>query len=300
MNQESPKKNKDIQDQAKKNRGTEHQGTKEKFWFDENQDKLFKIGKHKGENWAEIVAFHLATLLGISCAKYEPGSLPEESPTKYGVISQSFINKRDGERLINANEFLAQLIKNYDPDKTYRQENYTFSRSIALIKVLIPPLKEKSIKQFIGYLIFDVWIGNQDRHHENWGFVASSTELSLAPSFDHASSMGCRVGDTEKQERLNTKDTGYNVEAFSSKAKTAMYNNDGKILKTYELSELCHKHYPEESCFWIQKIKQVSEQDIAKCFESLPENWMSDIDKKFTTKLLQANQKQLKKLCIKN
>ncbi len=38
----------------------------------------------------------------------------------------------------------------------------------------------------------------------------------------------------------------------------------------------------------------------AKCFESLPENWMSDIDKKFTTKLLQANQKQLKKLCIKN
>jgi hypothetical protein len=67
MNQECPKKNKDIQDQAKKNRGTEHQGTKAKFWFDENQDKLFKIGKHKRENWAEIVAFQNTLLIPINC-----------------------------------------------------------------------------------------------------------------------------------------------------------------------------------------------------------------------------------------
>lgn len=105
--------------------------------------------------------------------------------------------------------------------------------------------------------------------------------------------------DTEKQERLNTRDTGYSVEAFSSKAKTAMYN-DGKILKTYELSALCYKHYPEEYHFWVEKINQVSEQDMVKCFGELPENWMSDIDKKFTIKLLQANQKQLNKLCVKN
>lgn len=299
MNQESPEKNQDIEDQDKKNRGTEHQGTKEKFWFGKNQDKLFKIGKHEGENWAEIVACHLATLLDIPCAKYTPGSIQENSKTTYGVISQSFVNKKEGGRLINANEFLTKLIKNYDPDKAYKQRNYTFSQSIALIKLLTPNLKESPIKQFIGYLVFDVWIGNQDRHHENWGFVASSTGLYLAPSFDHASSMGCRVGDIEKQERLNTKDTGYSVEAFSSKAKTAMYN-DGKILKTYELSKLCYKHYPNEYCFWTQKINQISKQDIIKCFESLPENWMSDIDKKFTTKLLQANQKQLNKLCVKN
>jgi hypothetical protein len=81
MNQESPEKNQDIEDQDKKNRGTEHQGTKEKFWFGKNQDKLFKIGKHKGENWAEIVACHLATLLDIPCAKYTLGSIQENSKT---------------------------------------------------------------------------------------------------------------------------------------------------------------------------------------------------------------------------
>ena len=24
---------------------------------------------------------------------------------------------------------------------------------------------------FVGYLLLDAWIGNTDRHHENWGFV---------------------------------------------------------------------------------------------------------------------------------
>ncbi len=81
---------------SKDNQGIEHQGTKEKFWFGEKQDKLFKIGKHEGENWAEIVAFHLATLLDIPCAEYMPGSLRKDSQIKYGVISQSFINKEDG------------------------------------------------------------------------------------------------------------------------------------------------------------------------------------------------------------
>jgi hypothetical protein len=47
-------------------------------------------------------------------------------------------------------------------------------------------------------------------------------------------------------------------------------------------------------------FRDAYQQDIIKCFESLPENWMSDVDKKFTTKLLQANQKQLNKLCVKN
>jgi hypothetical protein len=158
MNQESPKKNKDIQDQAKKNRGTEHQGTKEKFWFDENQDKLFKIGKHKGENWAEIVAFHLATLLGISFAKYEPGSLPEESPTKYGVISQSFINKKDGERLINANEFLAQLIKNYDPDNTHQYADYTNQLP------LIPLSKTQLLCAYLWFSVLDFPLFRDNLH----------------------------------------------------------------------------------------------------------------------------------------
>ncbi len=292
---------KNIDKVPNKNQGTEHQGTKQKFWFGENQDQLFKIGKHKGENWAEIVAYHLAKLLDIPCAEYTPGVSQLNKEKKIGVISKSFIKKEEGDRLINANELLAKFIKNYDPSKTYKQRSYTFFGSISLIRVINDELetgKYPPIKQFIGYLIFDIWIANQDRHHENWGFVAT-TKFYLAPSFDHASSMGCRVSENEKQKRLNTKDAGYSVEAFANKAKTAMYHND-KILKTYELAELCYKYYPKEYCFWVNKISKISEQNIGQCFNYIPQNWMSDIDKQFTMKLLQANKDELNKLCVKN
>ncbi|MEG3898961.1 MULTISPECIES: hypothetical protein [unclassified Microcoleus] len=44
--------------------------------------------------------------------------------------------------------------------------------------------------------MLDAWIGNTDRHHENWGFVevrASKTPqviAHLAPTYDYASSLG--------------------------------------------------------------------------------------------------------------
>jgi hypothetical protein len=287
-----------LEKASKNNQGIEHQGTKQKFWYGKNQDKLFKIGKHRGENWAEIVAFHLATLLSIPCAKYKPGFLQEEPQIK-GVISQSFIDKKKGERLINANELLAKLIKNYDSNKTYKQRDYTFFSSMALIRLLTPQLTGNPIKQFIGYLIFDIWIANQDRHHENWGFVTTDTELFLAPSFDHASSMGCRDSENKKELRLNTKDLRYSVETFAKKAKTAMYK-DSKILKTYELAELCWEDYPEEYSFWVNKINKISAESINKCFDLLPPSWMSNIDKKFTIELLKVNQNFLNKLCVKN
>lgn len=78
----------------------------------------------------------------------------------------------------------------------------------------------------------------------HWGFVRTTDSFYLAPSFDHASGMGCRLRQDEKRNRLDTKDAGYTVEAFAKKAKTAMYKND-KILKTYCLANLCHKHYRE-------------------------------------------------------
>lgn len=135
------------------NQGVEHQGTKVKFWFGKNQDKLFKIGKHKGENWSEIVTFQLAKLLGIKCASYKAGFLEEDSQTKYGVISESFVNKKDGNIFINANELLAKLNKSYDTNKTYKQREYTFFISMALNRLLSLNSNGEPVKEFIGYLV---------------------------------------------------------------------------------------------------------------------------------------------------
>ena len=31
----------------------------------------------------------------------------------------------------------------------------------------------EAVDVFVGYLMFDAWIANTDRHHENWALVVS-------------------------------------------------------------------------------------------------------------------------------
>ncbi len=52
----------------------EQLGTKQKFWFVGEDEKLwlFKIGRpNTGENWAEKACCEIARLIGLPCASYE-------------------------------------------------------------------------------------------------------------------------------------------------------------------------------------------------------------------------------------
>jgi hypothetical protein len=195
----------------RKHTSPEHQGTKYKFWL---ENKLFKEGKVHGENWAEVVAYQLSLLLNIPCAEYSPAELVIDSSTICGTLSPNFVDYKNGERLINANELLGGWLGNlYDETQRYKHKAYTFNRSVALFKVLKDQIKSNSdyspIQQFIGYLLLDVLIANQDRHHENWGFISSSDGfLYLAPTYDHGASLACRLSEEERVNRLKAKDEG--------------------------------------------------------------------------------------------
>lgn len=84
---------------------------------------------------------------------------------------------------------------------------------------------ENAADVFMGYLLLDTLVSNQDRHHENWGLVTLSNKLHLAPTFDHASSLGRNKTDEKRLDRLNTRDTGNNVKSYVKRAKSALYEN---------------------------------------------------------------------------
>lgn len=69
---------------------------------------------------------------------------------------------------------------------------------------------ETPLDVFVGYLLFDAWIANPDRHGENWGIVTitPAEDEFLAPAFDHGAAMGRSLLDGERAERLRTKDRG--------------------------------------------------------------------------------------------
>lgn len=275
-------------------------GTKEKYWT-KDKKLLFKIGREDTlENCSEKIAYEIAKIIGLPATKYELAKY-KNGIEKLGVVSENFL--KENEVLILINEVLTIAKKDYEKEKWYKQTEYTLEKALYIVKGLQKVSRNQDmLHSFVGYLVFDCLIGNQDRHHENWGFIIDGKNLKLAPSFDHASGIASKVSDKEAKERLNTRDTNRSVEAFCKRAKTPFYNEQGKILKTFEVvEELCKRTQTKEYALqWILKISQVKEVDYQEILDKIPQEFITQNQKEFIKALLIVNTRTLQEIGKEN
>ncbi|ACZ11423.1 HipA domain-containing protein [Sulfurospirillum deleyianum] len=275
----------------------EQLGTKRKFWFIDDTDeklKLFKIGREgTGENWVEVVVSHICELLDIPHAKYEFAIWDE----KLGTITESFVPENG--RLIHGNELLAKIHNNY-PINEYKVRDYLLKRVLVIIKYIKAELPlgysnemcNSCLDVFISYILLDCLISNGDRHHENWGFIVYESKVYLAPTYDHASGLGCRESDEIKTKRLQTKDQNYQVKSFVKRARTPFFNKD-KMLTTLEAFELCANFDKEIVLFWLVKLEALDLENVRNIFDKIPPDLISNISIEFAIKVLEENKKRL-------
>lgn len=276
----------------------EQLGTKEKYWVylpEDSQRKLFKIGRpNTGEDWAEVAAYEVAKLIGLPTAKYEfaryKGSL--------GALSTSVVAM--DEELIHGNELLAEILDNYPKGEYYQVKEYCLEDVVLIMSVFNQRFPQNNILlNFVGYIVFDCLIANQDRHHENWALILrKKQEFILSPSYDHAAGFGCREQDARMHERLTTKDKNFAIEAYCQRAKTPFYNKNSQKLSTLEACGLLGKLYPAELCFWLTRVVQIEQTKIVEIFNRLPNEFINNIQRTFAQRVLSGN---LKRLCeLKN
>jgi hypothetical protein len=160
---------------------SEQLGTKYKFWYRDKVQQLilFKEGRPgTGENWAEKVASELAKLIGMPHVEYQLASYQD----KIGVICKTLIEP--GEVLVHGNELLTTFSTDYAEkcEKAYMRREHTISRVLSYLRASTALVGAPSqfvqtaelysaLDVFIGYVMFDAWIANQDRHDENWALV---------------------------------------------------------------------------------------------------------------------------------
>ena len=285
---------------------TEHEheqlGSKEKFWCSEKGETfLFKQSREgTGEHWAEKAACELASLLGLPHAEYHLAVWKGYQ----GVVTPSFAVSYE---LTHGNEYLAHLPE-YEKVKhiKYKQRLYTLNRVLAVLdrfgnRETFPPSVNafSTMEFFSGYLLFDAWISNQDRHHENWGFLRSKqaeepVPLRLAPTFDHAASLGSIESDEAKLDRLRTKSPERGVEAFVKKARSAFYRErEGCRMSTLEAFEVIAKKAPKGASYWIRRLEETTDTDIKGIFSRFDEDIMTDISVEFAIEMLRINKERL-------
>ena len=210
-------------------------GTKPKFWWFNVQRTrlLFKAeDRGTGEDWAEKISCHLCALLGLPHVHYELAQEYERSePKRPGVICENLA--KSPLSLLLGNQLLWKRDESYPLDQRakYKVRLHTVDAIVSVLKVLEPPRGwipaddiRSALDVFVGYIMLDCWVANQDRHHGNWGAVQDEHgRLSLSPTFDHGAALARLLTDEERQERLTTRDRNRSISVYVSKAQSACY-----------------------------------------------------------------------------
>jgi len=278
----------------------EPMGTKPKFWFARDGAMwLFKATRpDSGEHWAEVVAAGLAERLGLPHAHYELARWRDTA----GAVTRRFTP--EGHDLVHGNELLAERDPNYPREgaRYLRPQEHTIeavrgvigAEGLALpIGWQPPPGIESPVDVFGGYLLLDAWIGNTDRHHQNWALVVNSSQDQryLAPTFDHASSLGAHVQDDERSRRLESRDPGFRVEAYVQRAdaRSALYLRPGETRRLSPVDAF-RAWSAEARCEpWLEQLQSLTDQETEELMAAVPKVEISGPARAFAQAILMAN-----------
>lgn len=284
----------------------EQLGTKFKFWYaDPNLGWcLFKQARpNTGEDWAERITDYLCELLEIPHANYELATW-QETPdvNRLGVVSPAIL--KDSEQLILGNQLLGDILTDYGATRNKRGGNQQHTVDNVLSRLAgyppppasLPAVFANAAEVFVGYLMLDALIGNADRHDENWACIADSngTNARLAPTYDHASSLGRELNDERRQEMLTTKDRPRTVEGYcaSAKIRSALYEHekDKTALSMTAAFDLAAKQFPMAAKVWLERLSHVNSGTFEEGFRKIPNDRISDLGIRCGVRILSYNQ----------
>lgn len=281
-------------------------GSKPKFWFRDGERRLlFKAeDRGTGEDWAEVVACHLCERIGLPHVEYElAAEYDGEQYIRPGVVCENMARKPAV--LVLGNQLLLAVDSQYPQAQRFKVRQHTVEAVSDVLAHLFPPDDDwmqgvptfinSALDVFVGYVMLDAWIANQDRHHENWAALSKVSELRLAPTFDHGAALARNLLDSQREEHLTTKDKNRTLLAFAERGRSAFYGSreDARPLELREAFRAFSQMAPNAADAWLERLQAVNQDEIWGILEKVPAARMTEICKRFTLELLLTNQRRL-------
>lgn len=284
----------------------EQMGSKAKFWFGmagahpkERPTHLWKCARlNTFEDISEKLTAELGILLGIPVAAVELA----QCDGARGTSTASFLER--GDRLDHGNQVLARLDSSYPSGVRYGVAQHTVEAVIGALDLLgvtpwpgwggreVPAFHGSDV--FVGYLLFDAWIGNTDRHHENWAVLQRGSIRHLAPSYDHASSLGRTEPLARIQLRLRGNDPRCTIQTYADGARSAFYApNATTTLHPVDAFLHAEKRRPDAGSYWRRRLNAVRGEDLDAVIDRVPMALWSEAHGDFVKRLLKINYERI-------
>lgn len=279
----------------------EAMGSKNKFWFRDGDEPawLFKFPQpNTGQHWSEKIAAEVADCLDILHARVELALFQGVR----GSATESFA--REGRELFHGNQILAGYVLDYDPGRRFRQSDHTLANIfLALERAFVSADAARRAKERMAdYLVLDALIGNTDRHHENWGILRKRTESGwqgmLAPTFDHASSLGRELVDDSAGKCRRRLLTEGRLAHYAEKAPGAIFwqTTDKHGISPLELVRRAAAAHPALFGPALKRLEKLNRATMRGIVQGMPLDWMSELARDFVVELMCYTLEQLRKI----
>jgi hypothetical protein len=233
--------------------------------------------------WVEKITSELAALVGIPAAIYEFAELPGETKA---IISPNYLLPGHFEQ--SGRTLLAQ----HFGQREYSYTIETVLRTIDDNEILLPKNFEvaeiaTTADLWAGYLIFDYWVDNIDRHYENWGIQIDvvTGNKELLPTYDHGLSLGFLLFDEEC--------LGLSPANHVQNQSSAFSGGRGRSMSMNEMLAEVVSLRPGAAKVWIERIAGVGQDVVVGLFDRIPDGWVGDAKQQFAISLLDFNRQQL-------
>ena len=264
---------------------SEGSGRSEKVWLinpDTGQSGLFKYKKDvtTTDHISECIAYQVASLIGIPCAKFELGIYcGREGSMSYNII-------QDGnESLIEGINFINFIYPNYNPEK-FKDMKSGEMYSIEMIEKVVKGFVE--FEQFLKIPIFDYLIGNTDRHQSNWAVLWDEKMARISPLYDNSSSL-CAYLSAEQVKGYLGKDSLRWRSLVETKSKSILRRTltEEKRPTHLQVMEYIKDNYYAQTLELIEKIIEVmTEKSIHDILNQYEEELLSSSKKIVIRKFL--------------
>lgn len=199
----------------------------------------------------------------------------EHTNGRIGSMSYNIISD-DIYTFVEGIEFILAKYPYYDRDKL--RDNYSnMPYSVQMIEKSISNLID--FNDFLKIVIFDIIIGNSDRHHSNWGikYILKDDKLyiGLCPLYDNGSSL-CAYEDLENV-KIFFKDKMKFEALVNTKSKSAIGWEGQRPIRHFELLRNLKESFFESIIQYIEKIKNnINENSIDKILNEFDNNIISE------------------------
>ena len=284
-------------------------GASEKIWLinpETNEKGLFKFPKIKdkekgiitGEYWAEKLATEIGKLIDVECAKVDIGTYKG----RIGSMSYNIVNYDPFGKTTNLLEgivFIQNKYPYYDKDKL----EDTYSKSKYSIQMIQNSLMGIDIDKFYKVVIFDILIGNSDRHPSNWGIITKRTQskkfdnvvdvsFDICPLYDNGSSL-CAYEDNNNLD-IFFKDKMKFEALVNTKSKSAIGWENERPIRHFELLSKLKEISYSVTLPYIEHIKNnITEQSIDKLLKEFDNNIINKDMKKLLKMFLLERRKRM-------